>query len=279
MKSHHLTDSSSIAPITGATALIGILADPIAHVQTPQRLNAWFRARGHDAVLVPMHIKAGDLEPLVHGLRKIKNLSGLIVTVPHKESLVRLCDRLGEEASVVGAVNAVQRLPDGRLLGENFDGQGFVNGLRTRDIDPQDHDVLLAGAGGAARAIGFALARTAIGSLTISNRNRDRADDLARAIRRTFPRLPVAADFAEAAKPFSLIVNATTLGMKESDELPVPESLLQPGVVVAEAVMKPERTKLLRLAEHRGCHVHEGRHMLEAQIELLGRFVLGDSRP
>jgi len=270
MKSHHPTGT-----ISGATTLVGILADPIAHIQTPQRLNAWFRDTGCDAVLVPMHVTANDLERLVQGARKIQNLGGLIVTVPHKEAMARLCDRLGEEAAMTGAVNAVQRLPDGRLLGENFDGKGFVGGLRSRGIDPKGHDVLLAGAGGAARAIGFALARERIGSLVIANRNRDRAQDLADSIHRNFPQLPIAATRDEAPGPFSLIVNATTLGMKESDEMPVAESLLRPGMVVAEAVMKPARTTLLDKAERHGCHVHEGRHMLESQIEMLGRFVLG----
>lgn len=270
MKSHHPTET-----VSGATTLVGILADPIAHVQTPQRLNAWFRDMGHDAVLVPMHVKANDLERVIEGARKIRNLGGLIVTVPHKEATARLCDRLGEEAAMTGAVNAVQRMPDGRLLGENFDGKGFVGGLLSRGIDPKGHDVLLAGAGGAARAIGFALAREGIGSLVIANRNHDRAQDLAVAIRRSFPLLPIATTHDETARPFSLIVNATTLGMKESDEMPVAESLLRPGLVVAEAVMKPARTKLLVKAEGHGCQVHEGRHMLESQIELLGRFVLG----
>lgn len=270
MKSHHPSET-----ISGATALVGILADPIAHIQTPQRLNAWFRDEGYDAVLVPMHVTANDLERLVEGARKIRNLGGLIVTVPHKEAMALLCDRLGEEAAMTGAVNAVQRMPDGRLLGENFDGKGFVGGLRSRGIDPKGHDVLLAGAGGAARAIGFALAREGIGSLVIANRNRDRAQELAVSIRKGFPLLPVATTRDETARPFSLIVNATTLGMKQSDEMPVAESLLRPGIVVAEAVMKPARTKLLAAAERHDCHVHEGRHMLESQIELLGRFVLG----
>lgn len=274
MKSHSSSLASTAPMITGKTALVGILADPITHVQTPQRLNAWFRDHGHDAILVPMHVGASDLASLVQNLRKVRNLAGFVVTVPHKEAFAPLCDQLGEEASMVGAVNAVKRLSDGGLLGENFDGAGFVGGLRAAGIDPKGHDVLMAGAGGAARAIGFALARAEVASLSIFNRNHAKADALAQAIRSRFPTLPIAAVSDPATEKFSLIVNATSLGLSETDPLPVPAALLRRGTTVAEVIMKPERTKLLDVAAEHGCRVHPGRHMLEAQIELLGSFVL-----
>lgn len=274
MKSHPSSLASASLKITGTTALVGIVADPIAHVQTPQRLNAWFRDQGHDAILVPMHVATEDLASLVQSLRRLKNLTGFVVTVPHKEAFARLCDQLGEEAAIVGAVNAVRRLSDGRLLGENFDGAGFVSGLRAAGIDPRGHDVLMAGAGGAARAIGFALARADIASLSIFNRNHARADALAQTIRSRFSTSVVAAASDLSREKFTLVVNATSLGLSETDPLPVPKMLLHPETIVAEVIMKPERTKLLNMAAKHGCRVHPGRHMLDAQIELLGNFVL-----
>ncbi len=123
----------------------------------------------------------------------------LVVTVPHKAAVVGLCDELLPSARQVGAVNAVHRLPDGRFVGAIFDGLGFVEGLRRQGRDPQGRRVLLLGAGGAASAIGFALAEAGIASLDIFNRSPDKAQRLADRIAAAYPQLPVAS--ATASRP------------------------------------------------------------------------------
>ena len=260
--------------ITGATRLIGVVADPIGHIRTPQAMNRLFEEQGIDAVVVPMQVGPDDLAALLAGLRRVASLSGLVVTVPHKAAVTALCDALGPEAALVGAANAVRRTADGRLGGEMFDGLGFVDGLRREGIDPAGHDALLVGAGGAASAIAFALTRTGVARLTIANRSAGKAEALARRIRDAFPEVRVEAG-APDPRGHSLVVNGTSLGLKPGDPLPLPAERLEAGTVVAEVIMQPPRTPLLTAAAAAGCRVHEGRHMLDAQLALLAAFITG----
>jgi shikimate dehydrogenase len=158
------------ASISGHIGLIVILAHPIGHVRTPSVMNAHFAAIGRDAVLVPMHVAPDDLASVVQSLRGVRNLGGIIVTVPHKEEIARLCDRLTGPARLVGAVNAIRREADGSLTGGQFVGEGFVAGLRAAGHEVRGRRVWMAGAGGAAAGIGFAMLRHGVASLTIHNR-------------------------------------------------------------------------------------------------------------
>jgi len=151
--------------ITGHTRLFGIVADPIAHVKTPQGLNPLMRKRGVDGVLVPFHIASPDLPAFVQTLRMLRNFGGAIITVPHKSAIVDLCDAVEPLATMVGAVNCIRREVDGRIVGTILDGRGFVEGIRSRDITLVGQNVFMAGAGGAASAIAFALAEAGIARL------------------------------------------------------------------------------------------------------------------
>ncbi|HWL29283.1 MAG TPA: shikimate dehydrogenase [Burkholderiaceae bacterium] len=261
--------------ITGITRLYGIIADPVAQVKTPEVLNDYFRRNQQDAVLVPLHVGADGLKEAFAAFRCMKNLGGVIVTVPHKTAAAALCDELGPAGQAIGSVNAIRRTGDGRLVGDMFDGTGFVSGLRTQGRDPAGKRVLLVGAGGAASAIAFALAQARVASLTIANRSVSKAEALVTRLRASFP--DVALDVG-AADPqgYDLVVNATSLGMKESDPLPLDVSRLSPDTIVAEVIMKPETTALLAAARDKGCTIHYGRHMLDEQVRLLAEFITGD---
>ncbi len=176
--------------ITGSTTVFAIAADPIAHVKTPQRLNALLRERGIDAVMVPFHVAAAGLPGLFAGLRGLANLGGLVVTVPHKESAAALCDALTPAAELIGAVNAV-RVRDGHLTGGNFDGLGFVAGLRSQGHDPAGRHVYLAGLGGAGKAIACAIAEAGPASLRLYNRSSDKAEAFAERLARHHPGLAI----------------------------------------------------------------------------------------
>lgn len=262
--------------ITGNTRLFGIVADPISQVRTPQVLNAWFEAEGLDAVLVPMHVPADGLSTVFEAFRKMRNLGGFIVTVPHKTATVDLCDEVSEAARAIGAVNAVRREADGRLVGDMFDGLGFVEGLKSQGNDPAGRSVLLAGAGGAAAAIAHALARAGVSRLSIANRTMAKAQALAECVRASVPGANVDAVPADP-RGYDIVVNATSLGMKEGDALPLDASLLSPSTLVAEIIMKPEMTALLQAAQKQGCAIHLGRHMLDHQARLMGRYMTGQS--
>ena len=253
---------TDITQISGTTRVFAILADPIHHVQTPQAMNRLFSSMGLDQVLVPFHVSPSDLERVVNGL------DGFIVTVPHKTAIVDLCDSVSEAARLVGAVNVVTRTCDGKLHGEILDGEGFVSGLRQAGIELEGRAVYLAGAGGAANAIAFALAASGIGWLTIANRSREKATSLVDRLAKAFPDLQVTVGTSDPSG-YDLVVNGTSLGLKEGDPLPCDVTLLTADQVVAEIIMKPVITPLLAAAQKVGCRIHEGLPMLLCQIELM----------
>lgn len=258
--------------ITGRTSIWGILADPIHHVKTPQALNALMRERGVDGVMIPFHVGADGLDTLVAGLKAMRNLKGFVVTVPHKTAIVDLCDEVSEQARAIGAVNTVRREPDGRLIGEMLDGAGFVAGLRQAGIEPGGQRVYLAGAGGAANAIAFALAEAGVSLLTIANRTRSKCEDLKQRLAERYPTVKVEIGTPDPSS-HAIVVNATSLGLKEGDPLPLDVSRLTADQTVAEIIMQPETTALLAAAKEKGCRTHPGKPMLACQLELMAEFM------
>ncbi len=260
--------------ITGTTQIFGILADPIHHVKTPQRINQLFGERRIDGVMVPMHVKPDELAQALQGLRMVRNLGGFVVTVPHKTAVVALCDEVAPEAREIGAVNVVRRTADGRLIGGMLDGEGFVGGLRSQGLEPGGRSVYLAGAGGAASAIAFALASAGVRCLTIANRTADKAQQLIDRIARHYPSLSMAVGSSDPAG-HDLVINATSLGLRPGDALPLDVDRLEPQQIVAEIIMDPEETPLLLAARAKGCRIHHGAPMLASQIELMAAFMRG----
>lgn len=257
--------------ITGNARLYAIVGDPVAHVRVPAVFNARFAERGTDAACVPLHVTAAGLAAAIGGLRALRNLDGFVVTAPHKHAMAALCDEVIGEGRLVGAVNAVRRTAAGRLVGDLFDGQGFVAGLRAAGHPPLGKRAFVAGAGGAASAVCFALAGAGVAAITIHNRTASRAEALARKLRAAHPACDARAGAADPAG-HDLAVNATSVGLEPGDPLPFDVSALARTTVVAEVLMKPERTPLLVAAERHGCPIHLGRHMLDRQVDLMFEF-------
>lgn len=259
--------------ISGNTRLFGIVADPISQVRTPQVLNQHFKDNNIDAVLVPFHVGVEGLESIFKAFKNLKNLNGFVVTVPHKTDAVDLCDEVTPQAKAIGSVNTIKRTSDGRLIGAMFDGLGFVEGLKSQGNDPKGKTVLLIGGGGAAAAIAHALVQSGTAKLAVTNRTISKAEKIVQSIKNVNP-----AANAEVSEPnpkgFDIIVNATSLGMKGSDALPIDTSLLTSENLVAEIIMKPEMTALLHKAQQSGCAIHLGRHMLDCQTKLMAKFML-----
>ncbi|MEY3673220.1 MAG: shikimate dehydrogenase [Pseudomonadota bacterium] len=243
--------------ITGNTRLYGIVADPVAQVKTPQTMRKVFERRGTDGVLVPIHVPPAGLADVVQAIRSIKNFGGMVVTVPHKTSMVELCDVVTAEARAVGAVNIVRREPDGTLAGDILDGKGFVEGLRQNGFKPEGLTVLLCGAGGAARAIAFALAQAGIRKLSIHNRTQAAAQQILQGIKTLHPAVETRLG-SEDPTGFDLVVNATSLGMRAEDPLPLDASRLSATQAVAEIIMTPKLTPLLEQAQAKGCRIQYG---------------------
>lgn len=257
--------------VTGHTRILPLVGYPATHIRTPSFLNPELARRGIDALVVPWQVAPTALPRVVDAFRVSESLAGVIATVPHKTELPGLCDRLTEDAAALSAVNIIRREADGTLLGGILDGAGFVNGLLREGHGLTGRRVLLLGAGGAASAIALALARQPIAHLTIANRSRGKAESLAALVsNRT-------GTSASAGEPdpggHDVIVNATVLGMKPDDPLPVIAASFAPGQLVAEAVMQPPKTRLLEVAQRAGAAIHLGEHMIDAQIAMMIDFL------
>lgn len=259
--------------ICGTTKIAVHLAHPSTHLQTPLRFNSRCIARGIDMVLVPWDVAPADLAGAWDGLRNIRNLAGVVVTIPHKEAVAALCDNLAAEAAAMAVCNVARRRPDGTFLGEMYDGRGFVEGLLKCGHVLKGKTVLLLGAGGAATGIAHALAGAGVRKLRIANRTRAKADILVAAVAARFPALTVLATEPDVAG-VDVIINGTSIGMHTSDPLPVDLRAMAKGAVVAEVIMSPDVTALLSTAKGLGADIHKGVHMIDAQIDLLINHLL-----
>jgi shikimate dehydrogenase len=251
--------------ISGHTQLCCLLADPVAHVRTPQLFNAHLDADGVDAVVVPLHVPHDDLARVVAAMRGVYNVRALIVTIPHKIPIVDLCDTLHESARRVGAVNVVRREHDGRLIGANFDGTGFVAALERKLGPLTGRSVFIAGAGGAARAIAFEIAAAGATRLMLHNRSVEKGEALLQDVARAYPALATAVA-GPTPRDCDIAINATSLGLHADDALPFSIDALRSDATVAEVVMQPLVTPLLRQAQAAGLRVVTGDGMLAAQL-------------
>lgn len=258
--------------ITGTTKVCFVIADPVAHLRTPSGLNALWAASGADIVSVAANVTPADLMPFLEGMRANRSAAGAVVTVPHKQSVVRLCDDLGPNARVVGAVNAIRRDASGRLIGETFDGLGFLAGLRKMGIHPEGMHVLLGGAGGAASAVAAALLQAGVEHLDVVNRTEARAHELADRLRDAFPKVDIRIG-AHRAGLADLAINATSSGMADSDHPFIDVGVLSPSAIAADVVMSSQLTPFLRAAASRGIQTHEGVHMLAGQLQLIAEYL------
>jgi shikimate dehydrogenase len=263
--------------ITGRTRLYGLVGDPLTSAKSPELLNRLFVGQGTDAACVPFVVTANDLSAFVAGARAMRNLSGVLVTMPHKQRMLDFVDELHPSARQVGAVNVIRCDHDSRWVGAMFDGLGCVLGMQWDGHHPAHKTVLLVGAGGAGRAIAFAVASAGARMLAIFDVDECRAHALAQAV----AAVTSCRTSAGPADPqeFEIVINATALGMNADDALPVDPHRLNPAGLVIDIVNSPEPTPLLRAARARGCHIQDGRPMHEGQAVHALRFLGFDYLP
>jgi len=254
--------------ITGMTRIYGLMGDPVEHSVSPAMQNAAFEARGLDAVYLPFKVKSQELQPAIQGIRAL-NIQGLNVTIPHKVAVIPFLDELDPLAENIGAVNTIVNEEDS-LKGFNTDASGFLKALLSEGIQPERKNVVILGAGGAARAIAFILADRGA-NLIILNRHIEAAQDLADRIVNLFRREVQALEMKPgnlqtALKSGDIIVNTTSVGMSPGlSETPVPPSLIQRGQVVFDIIYNPVRTRLMDESKKRGAKVIGGVEMLVQQ--------------
>ena len=251
--------------ITGRTVVIAHLGWPTESFKAPMIYNPWFEAQGIDAVVVPLGVEAKDYPGLFRPLFQIRNMHGALVTMPHKVTTAGLVDEVTTTAQIAGACNAVLRRPDGSLLGDMFDGAGFVRGVERKGRAIAGARALVVGCGGVGSAIAASLAAAGLAGIALFDPAAASAAGLADRLRRHYPALQVSAGSNDPAG-FDIVVNATPLGMKPSDPLPIDPARIDEGAFVGEVVMKEEHTPLLRAAMARGCTVQVGADMLFEMI-------------
>lgn len=258
--------------IDGKTQVVGIVADPITHVRTPQLFNALMVRQGVNAVCVPLHVSVPQLSQLLQGVAAAQNLRGVVVTIPHKESVIGLCGALTSSARLIGAANVLRwDRSQGHWLGGNLDGDGFVAGVKAHAHVLTGKRVLMVGAGGAGKAIAYAVARENPAELVISNRSVARAEEVVDRVRSAVPEVAIRTGIANATG-FDVVINATSLGLRDEDPSSLPVETLEVGTLVCEAVMRDTDTALLEGARQRGCLIHEGQHMLHGQLVEMAKF-------
>ncbi len=251
--------------ISGKTTLIAHIGYPTETFKSPMIYNPWFEQKGIDAVVVPMGVKAEDYAQSLAAITRFTNLRGALVTMPHKVVTVDLVDEVTPAVRIAGACNAVLKRPDGTLLGDQFDGAGFVRGVLNKGRTLKGARVLVSGAGGGGSAIAASLAAAGVGELALYDTRAESAEGLAQRLREHYPALTVRTG-SNDPDGFEVVVNATPMGMKEDDPLPFDIARIAPGCFVGEVVMKSEYTPLLRAARDKGCEVQVGTDMLFEMI-------------
>lgn len=251
--------------ISGTTRLIAHLGYPTETFKAPLIYNPYFEKHGIDAVVVPMGCKAEDYPAFLKLVFRLSNIHGALVTMPHKITTMGLLDKISTNAKVAGSCNAVKLGADGQLIGDMFDGEGFVRGLLRKGQTVRGATVLIIGAGGVGSAIAASLAAAGVRRIALHDANETVLAGLRNRLNTHYPQTQVTSGSADP-DGFDIVVNATPLGMRKGDPLPVDISRLSPKTFVGEVVMKTEITPFLAAARDRGCAFQVGTDMLFEQI-------------
>ena len=251
-----------------------VIGDPIAHSKSPSMHNAWFDDMNIDAAYIPLHVKGEALEMAVASLKTL-GASGWNVTIPHKQTILPFLDELDSLAEKMGAVNTVLRLPDGRLKGYNTDGAGFVHSLEeVIGTDKKDQEVLLIGAGGAARGIAFALQQYGYHKITITNRTVAKAGEI---IAELGEGVAVSTrDAEDSLNKFGIVIQSTSAGLANSEfKMPLSLEKLREGAIAADIVYNPLMTPFLISAQQKGAEAVNGLGMFVHQGAIAFNYWLG----
>lgn len=253
-------------PQTFLHALVGSMSQGAAGNPTVAMIEAAFRHHGLHWRYVNMEVPPAGLTDAVRGARAM-GFRGFNLSMPHKVAVIPLLDGLGESASLIGAVNCVVRRGE-KLIGENTDGKGFLKSLQEL-CDPRGKNIVMFGAGGAARAVAVEVGLVGVKKITLVNRDETRGRELVDTLRNKAKLdaefVPWRGDYAIPADT-DIVINATSIGLYDADaRIALDLNSLRPGMVVADVVFSPPQTRLLREAAARGCRTRDGLGMLVNQ--------------
>ena len=249
----------------GNTELIAHIGYPTHSFKSPLIYNPYFEKEGINALVVPMGCQAEHYPAFLKSVFQLTNIRGALITMPHKVTTVGLLDTVTPTVKVAGACNAVKLDSQGRLVGDMFDGAGFVRGVQRKGFNLSGKRVLVVGTGGVGSAIAASLAAEKIAAITLFDVNTASCESLAQRLVNEYPHIQVKTG-SNDPDAHDLVVNATPMGMNAGDPLPMDVSRIAPETFVGEVVMRTEMTAFLLAAQKRGCRVQVGSDMLFEQI-------------
>ncbi len=259
--------------LSGASRIHFIVGDPIAQVKSPAGVTQAFAEHGRDAICVPAHVSPAHLADWVRGVSLAQNVDGIIVTVPHKFACTDLCATTSERAAFLHTVNTMRRNADGSWHGDMFDGLAFVTAMQENGCEPAGKKALLVGAGGAGSAIAHALVMGGVSELAIVDPDEqrcttlvDRLNGLQRCTVRPGSNDPTG---------FDIVLNASPVGMKDSDPFPLQVDKLEPDMFCGCVITAPAITPFIASAREKGCGTMTGAHMFARVRDLMVEFLLG----
>ena len=251
--------------IDGDTKLIAHIGYPTASFRAPSIYNPWLARRGINAAVVPLGVTSEGFREAFPQICRFTNFHGALITMPHKVAVVDWLDEASAAVRVAGACNAVRRSGDGKLIGDMFDGEGFVRAAAAASHNIVGQRVLIVGAGGVGSAIAAACAKAGAGEIALTDTRAEAAERLADRLGLNYPGLTLSLGSNDPAG-FDVAVNATPLGTYRGDPLPMDPLRLSPSALVGEVVLKPAMTAFLAAAKARGVACVTGLDMLFEQI-------------
>jgi shikimate dehydrogenase len=259
---------------TGASRFVFIFAHPAGHVGAPRHYTPYFRDNGLDWHMLPLDIAPEHLADTIRTLAKSPSVAGFNLTMPHKPAAFELCDAVGPAAQFEGVVNTIRIERGGRLVGESFDGGGFLNAAREAGVFNPERRCVVIGAGGAGRAICHALAAAGLQRLRILNETPGPVEMLAAKLRNHFTSLDISLE--ERFDDAGLVVNATSLGLHATDALPMDPAKLPTDCAVFD-IIAARRTEFMQACAARGLKVVDGVAMIRHQLPLQTAFWQGEA--
>jgi len=251
--------------LNGDTRIIAHVGYPTSTFKSPMIYNPWFEKEGVNAAVVPLGVKAENFARAFPEICRFTNFHGALITMPHKIAVIGLIDDASTAVRVAGSCNAVRRIDDGRLVGDMFDGEGFVRGMARRGRSLKGKRVLVVGSGGVGSAIAASSAAAGAAEIALYDVSQAAMEAVADRLAQSYPKLKVTSG-SNDPDGFDVVINATPLGMKSGDPMPVDVSRLSPSTYVGEVVMKQETTAFLAAARAKGCEIQIGIDMLFEQI-------------
>jgi shikimate dehydrogenase len=251
--------------IDGRTRLIAHIGYPTESFKSSMIYNPFFEARKINAAVVPMGCRSEDYATFLKPVFRLTNVHGALITMPHKRATLDLVDQVSVSARIAGACNAVKIDECGQMIGDMFDGEGFVRGLQRKGRRIAGASLFVAGCGGAGSAIAASMAKAGVSKLGLYDVSARAMEGLTKRLQSHYPNLEVATGHADPAG-YDIVVNATPLGRKEDDPLPMKMDGISASAFVGEVVMKEKITPFLAAAQAKGCDYQVGIDMLFEQI-------------